>query len=341
MMRSSSGTQRRWPNGSAGLAKQSRGISLLLALVLLALTACIGGGGNGGSGGGGGGGRITYPADPTSSEPGSGTLITPRTETPASTADEGCSAQWPRVFPLRTEDESLSQYLDDIKACWNPQTGSVTLTNNSDQVWVFRHSAGAPLTITPVAQKVEAEEFHLLAASLYQYAFMTPGEQVSYANDTGTLSWAIHPELSAAWIANEFLLDELKKRGEAALKAAYTRDSASRNAVWTCTRAVYNVGIKVPEAITSPDYDPSQLLTAGLGTATSTGECARAWRAAELEVGTARVAPWSQVADELGTALQPAAQLDERLGNLKKAVRATVPLICKTLGRNCGPVNLG
>jgi hypothetical protein len=213
----------------------------------------------------------------------------------------------------------------------------MTLTNKSDQVWAFYDSSPTPTTITPVEQKVEVEEFHLVASSLnlYPYPFMAPGEQVSSTSGAGTLALAIHPELSAAWVANEFLLGELKKRGEAALKSALTGNSATRNAVWTCTKAVYNAGFKVPEAITSPDYDPSKLLTVGLGTATSGGECARAWTAAECLAGATGVAPWAQVADEVDIALKPAAELHERMGTLEKAVKATAPLICQVLRRRC------
>lgn len=56
---------------------------------------------------------------------------------------------------------------------------------------------------------------------------MTPGQQVSATNGIQTLSWVIHPELSAPWVADEFLLDELKKRGEAALMSAFTGKSAT------------------------------------------------------------------------------------------------------------------
>jgi hypothetical protein len=162
--------------------------------------------------------------------------------------DAGCSTERPRrVYPT-TPVEAERQYLDDMVACMNGQTGAVSLTNKSDLVWAFHDSVQAS-SVTSQSQDIAITEFHLISRNMYQYAFMAPGEEVDIGGSTASLEWAIHPELSAAWTANDFLLEQLKKKGDAAFRLAVTGKSASRQAVWDCTKAVYDVGAKTPEII--------------------------------------------------------------------------------------------
>jgi hypothetical protein len=246
--------------------------------------------------------------------------------------DGGCSAEWPRRLDPRTTSAAGRQYLKDIVACGNEETGGLSLTNNSDLIWGF-YDPSAASSIQPLTQSGAVAEFHVLAHSLYPYAFMAPSETVSVQGGVDNLEWAIHPELSAAWTTNDFLLKQLGKKSEAAAKLAFTENSASRKMMWDCTKAVYEIGVAAPRIIQSSSYDPAEQISTGLGLATPTGTCARSWNAAERESGSARVSTWAQLADEAGSALKPAAELGEKSSFLKKAVLGTLPLICKVYTR--------
>ncbi len=257
-----------------------------------------------------------------------------KSPTPATSPapDGGCSADWPRRLDPRTTVVAERQYLKDIVACGNEETGGLSLTNNSDLIWGF-YDPSAASSIQPLTQSGAVAEFHVLAHSMYPYAFMAPSETVSVQGGVDKLEWAIHPELSAAWTTNDFLLKQLRKKSEAAAKLAFTEKSASRKMMWDCTKAVYEIGAAAPGIIQSSSYDPAEQISTGLGLAASTGTCARSWNLAERESGSTRVSTWAQLADEAGSALKPAAELGEKSSFLKKAVLGTLPLICKVYTR--------
>ena len=305
-----------------------------LALSLgLSIAAC----GDGGTSGGGGaevppgpGGGYTPATGPTTRAPVSGGSggSAPTARGP----DAGCSLKWQRrVLPTTTVYEEL-QYLDDIVVCVNEATGSMSITNNSDMVWAFHDSAPAT-EIRPQVQDAAIFEFHTLAKTVYPYGFMAPKEQVSVDGGSTTVEWAIHPELSAAWTANGFLLKQISKKGSDALRAAMAGDSATRRAIWDCTTAVFNVGAAVPKIIESPQYDPAEQISTGLGIVTSSGPCAKSWTAAEREAGTAKMSSWRQIVQETSSALKPAEELAEKSAHLKVAVTGTLPLIRKLFHR--------
>ncbi|MBT2568553.1 hypothetical protein J7I84_19040 [Arthrobacter sp. ISL-85] len=211
----------------------------------------------------------------------------------------------------------------------NDATGSVTLTNKSDMVWVFY--ADTPVYPSQVAAEPEVQEFHALAsAGMYAYSFMAPSETVRVDSPPDSFEWAIHPDLSLAWMTNEFVL----KQAAAALKKGATSGSAVRKAVWDCTKAVYDAAVKVPKVL-SPQYDPGELLKQGLGVATSSGTCGASWAAAEKEAAaTAAPLPsFNQVGEEARNALKGSGELAQKSEGLLEGLAATAKSICKASPR--------
>jgi hypothetical protein len=207
----------------------------------------------------------------------------------------------------------------------------MSIANNSNQVWAFRGSSGT--TVTPLSQPGFVGEFHILAADRYAHAFMAPGETVAVTGGTGTLQWAIHPDLSAAWTFHDFALRKFDEAGETLVKRAVTGKSALRKAVWTCSKAVYDVGAQVPGIIESPSYDPAEQIRTGLGMGASSGQCAASWRSAEREADNARLAPWSKLVGDVDDGLRPSAHLGRQAASLKMAVQGTLPRICAVFPR--------
>ncbi|MCX8453707.1 hypothetical protein [Paenarthrobacter ureafaciens] len=316
-------------SGTAALrrpGKTGRLVAVFFTLALAAqLTSC------GTTSGGGGPAPSAPPSEsleissPPTKEPSGGSTSAPSRAAPES----GCTATHPYRAETTTTIPAEVEYLDDIVACVSEDEASVSLTNNSDMVWAIFSTRQA--NVRSIARNPTVVEFHLLADKLYPYGFMAPKETISVDAGPESLDWFVHPELTAAWTTNAFLLKQIAKKGEAALQRALTGASKARQAVWACTKGVYDVGTAVPKLISSPEYDPAEQITTGLGIANAAGTCGTAWTAAEKEAGTAP--RWTQVVDETHNALKPAGELAEKSSNLKNGVKAFLPLICKWLPR--------
>lgn len=294
------------------------------------LTAC----GNGNSSSGGSGGQAPpingggY--NPGSSAPAEAPYVGDRDAAPptAHGPDVGCTLKWPRRATTQTSNVQENKYLDKIVACVSEDAQSMSLTNNSDVVWAL-YSPGSAHTEKDDAYVVE---FHTLAASFYPYGFMAPNETVSLDAGPESVEWIIEPDLTTTWNANAFLLKQLTKKGLDALRTALTGKSAARQAVWDCTKGVYDVAHAVPK-LRSPQYDPAQQISEVLGVATTTGKCATSWLTAQREVST--VPPWTQIVDETHNALKPAGELAEKSSTVKEVVNIFASLFCKVSPRGC------
>lgn len=308
-------------------------------IVAVQLSACGGGGGSSG-GSGGSGGVQQAPQDYGGGSAGdSSPALAPYTggagaTTPAAVVpDTGCTPKWPRrEHPVAQTAEEL-KYVGLIVACVNDSTGSVSLTNKSDMVWAFY--SDPPVNPSSQEPQQKVQEFHALASvSMYSYSFMAPTETISVDSPPASFQWVVHPDLSLAWMANEFVLKQVVKKTTSALRSAVTSGSAVRQAVWDCTKAVYDIAVKVPKVF-SPQYDPTELLKQGLGIATSSGTCGSSWAAAEKEAAAA-AAPlpsFLQVSEEARNALKSSGELAKKSGSLLEAVVATAKSGCKASNR--------
>ncbi|MHA7268728.1 hypothetical protein ACX80Q_02985 [Arthrobacter sp. HLT1-20] len=206
----------------------------------------------------------------------------------------------------------------------------MSLTNNSDMVWaIYSESTAKVDTVSPAPT---VTEFHTITDSLTPDRFMVPKETISINAARQVVEWAIHPEFSAAWTANAFLLKQITKTGESALKKALTGTSAVRRAVWACTKGVYDAGTAALKLTGYQQYDPAEQIATGFGILNSAGTCGTAWAAAaEREAGT--TPRWALVVEETHIALAPAGELAERSSSLKSGVKTFLPLICKWVPR--------
>jgi hypothetical protein len=319
--------------------RAARVLAACVALILaVQLSACDGG--SGGSRGGGGGAQQA-PQDYGAGRPGGSAPAQapytggPPVTTAASIPDVpqvGCTPKWPRrQRPVANAPEEV-EYLDLIVACVNDSTGSVSLTNKSNMVWVFQ--ADSPVSIYQEEADLKVKEFHALAlAGMYSLGFMAPTETIYVNSPPDSFEWVIHPDLSLAWMTNELVLKQVIKKTTAALKSAFTSGSAVRKAVWDCTKAVYDVAVKVPQ-ILSPQYDPAGLLKQGLGIATSSGTCGMSWAAAEKEVAASAPLPsFVQVSEEARIASRGTGEFAEKSGVLLRGIKALARPICRATHR--------
>lgn len=248
--------------------------------------------------------------------------------------DAGCTFGLPIREPLETTDKVEAKYLEDIIVCSNQTTGAVSLTNNSEMVWGFAESFPTERLKTGT-RSAEVAQFHNAIQSVYSSAFMAPGESITVIGGGESLAWAIHPELSLAWTANTYVMEQFQAKSLAAVRTAMTDGSPTHKVVWDCTVAVFDAGAGAEELLTTPDYDPAQLFTAGWDLASSSGPCVDSWKSAAKEVGEAKIPKWSQFLDNASLALEPTAELGVKSTNLKNAVLGTAPLLCAALRKGC------
>lgn len=247
--------------------------------------------------------------------------------------DTGCTPRWPRRESPHPQTAEELKYVDLIVACVNDSAGSVSLTNKSDMVWAF-YSDSAVNTSQEEAE-LKVKEFHALAsAGMYSYSFMAPTETISVDSPPASFEWVIYPDLSVAWMTNDFVLKQVVKKATSALRSAVTSGSAVRQAVWDCTKAVYDLAVNVPKVL-SPEYDPAELLKRGLGIATSSGKCGSSWAAAEKESAAAAtpLPSFLQVGEEARNALKGSGELAVKSGSLLKGVVALEKSVCKASSR--------
>ncbi|MDE8670571.1 hypothetical protein PY310_18485 [Pseudarthrobacter sp. H3Y2-7] len=270
-----------------------------------------------------------------SGEPGSsgGSGGSGATVPPAVVPDIGCTPNWPRRDSPRAQTSEELKYVDLIVACVNDSTGSVSLTNKSDMVWAFYSDSA--VNVSQEAAELKVKEFHALAsAGMYAYTFMAPSETISVDSPPASFEWVIHPDLSLAWMTNDFVLKQVGKKTPSALRSALTSGSAVRQAVWDCTKAVYDLALQVPRVL-SPQYDPAELIKQGLGIATSSGKCGSSWAAAEKEAAAvaAPLPSFVQMGEEARNALKGSGELAEKSGSLLKGVVALEKSVCKASTR--------
>ncbi|MDD0857205.1 hypothetical protein NHF46_04200 [Arthrobacter alpinus] len=248
--------------------------------------------------------------------------------------EAGCTLEFPIRLTIKTNNVEEIPYLDQIFVCSDEASGTIKLTNYSDQVWAFSNSSSTTW-ITSATQSLAIGAFHSGFKNEYDGPFMVPGESVSAATGTDTLEWAIHPALSVAWTAQEFLLDTVKEKGTEALRTAMTEGSASRQAVWDCTVAVYDAGKIAQNHLKTTTYEPDQQIKDGWGLASDTGSCVDSWDNAFKKSGETKIPAWSQFSDDALKALDPAAELGQKSANLKNAVWKTASRICTILPKGC------
>ncbi|WP_307427615.1 hypothetical protein [Pseudarthrobacter defluvii] len=182
----------------------------------------------------------------------------------------------------------------------------------------------------------KVKEFHALTqAGMDSRGFMAPAETIYVDSPPASFGWVINPDLSLAWMTNEFVIKQVVKKTTAALKSAYTSGSAVRKAVWDCTKAVYDVALKVPQ-ILSPQYDPAELLKQGLDIATSSGTCGMSWAAAEKEVAASAPIPsFLQMSEEARAASKAGGEFAGMSADLLRGMKALARPVCRATHR-CG-----
>jgi len=293
--------------------------ALILALTLLAasLAACD----DGGNTDGGGGGSTVAPGGSSTTGQADGTPVAA-----PQVPDTGCTTEWPRRVQPTTTVAAELKYLAEIVACVNERTGGVTLTNTSSMVWGFSDSSTAT-EIQGVAWSGGVAAFHAMFPN--ESAFMAPGETVRVVGGVATLEWAIHPDLSSAWLTYDFLMKQAAKKGQAIAKEWLTAGSATNKVAWECTKAVFDVGIQTPKIINPESYDPLSQLKAGFGVANSAGACGTSWKAAQREAGATKISTWAQAAEEFSAELKPAGETFKKVTTLRTAVVETFPKIAE------------
>ena len=325
----------------AGKFRQGRRASNLTAacaaLVLaIQLGAC--GLGSGGSGGGGGSVQETH------ENRGSGSVASapaPYVREPIVTApaavmpDSGCTAKWPRRVRPTAQTAGELKYVDLIVACVNNLTGSLSLTNNSDMVWVFQSTP----SVTPRPEKASPEviAFHEMATTtrMYLYSFMAPTETISVSSPPSTFEWIINPDLSLAWTLQSFALKQVEKKAVSAARTYVTSGSPLRRAIWDCSKAAYDASVRIPRLL-SDQYDPAELLKEGLGMTKSSVTCAQSWSsAAQKAADSATPMPaHAQLTAEAQSAFKGGGgELARKSAGLLEGLAATAPKLCRYIPR--------
>ncbi|BCW78871.1 hypothetical protein [Arthrobacter sp. NicSoilC5] len=310
----------------------------LVLILAIQVSACNGGGGGSGGGQGdvqqapqdysGSGSRGSAPAPAPYVPP------PPVTTAAAVLPDTGCDAKWPRRVRPNAQTAGELKYVDLIIACVNDSTGSLSLTNNSDMVWVFQSTP--PVTLSQEKAAPEVTAFHEMAVAtrLYAYSFMAPTETISVSSPPSTFEWVINPDLSLAWTLQSFALKQVEKKAVAAARTYLTSGSPVRQAIWDCSKAVYDASMKVPKVLSS-QYDPAELLKEGLGMTKSSVTCAQSWKTAAQRAAEAAtpMPPYAQLTTEAETALKGGGELAQKSTGLLEGLAATATKFCKFSSR--------
>ncbi|MEW1950824.1 hypothetical protein AB0280_16425 [Pseudarthrobacter sp902506025] len=216
----------------------------------------------------------------------------------------------------------------------NDSAGSLSLTNNSDMVWVFQ--SNPPVIPSPEKATPEVKTFHEMAVAtrMYSYSFMAPTETISVNSPPSTFEWVIDPDLSLAWTLQSFALKQVEKKAVAAARTYVTSGSPVRQAIWDCSKAAYDASVKVPKVLSS-QYDPAELLKEGLSMTKSSVTCAQSWKtAAQRAAETATpIPPHAQLTAEAETAFKGGGELEQKSVGLLEGLAATATKFCKYSSR--------
>src|SRR5829696_1534307 len=159
-----------------------------------------------------------------------------------------------------------------------------------------------------------------MARYFYGYEVIAPESSVRVDAAPVDVTWTLHPGLSSMWVAHELGVDSVKTRSKDQLTDMLSRNSPRRRALITCAIAGYEVfGDKAGKLASS---DPMEQFLARLGIGVETAKCARTWRRADYETGTAtwddvvRLTRASTFLDEADTHLTRLNRLGQVIGHL-------------------------
>ncbi|GAA5035617.1 hypothetical protein ACFQRL_01020 [Microbacterium fluvii] len=204
--------------------------------------------------------------------------------------DAGCPAEWPSQSNLAGSGPE-AEYLDDLRVCVDPDDPtSAWLSNESGVVWNFQTadlSAAAELYGDTDESSIFREGVQQFMPGI-RYYFMAPGESTVFGADTadGTRSirWFIDSDLTAAWLAQEVVVDKLETLEQSAVTTVLGAGSAARRAVLSCGFAAGTSA----EAIAGVESG-SDAFFAAFAVVGSSPVCVKDWSAARIEAGATKI----------------------------------------------------
>jgi hypothetical protein len=188
------------------------------------------------------------------------------------TPEKRCPRTHPRPQPVRIQaaDEKHAATVRLIIVCGDESGQSVLLRNTSGTVWQVRSSGTS--TRTFVKESLQSRSFRDTFAI---EADVLPPGQVMLVRSPATVSWTLDLTLTAAWLAHDYLVDEVAHGSP----DAFTRNTPSRTAIVTCLLGLYQAYKQVSE----PPKGQSDGLLAGWNIRSSRGSCGATWGAVSTE----------------------------------------------------------
>jgi hypothetical protein len=217
------------------------------------------------------------------------------------------------------------EYLDDIIACTDMVQTTTVVTNDSDVVWTFSVTNGAP--VNTLFDSAKATSFKEVAKTVYDYAVLAPGTTMEVEAPPSDVTWELAPGLSSMWVIHDMAVERFKGAAQTAVLDVTLGRSTHRRAVGICALAAYNIAGTTGEGL-DPDQ-PEQTLIGGLGLVSSAGSCASAWVEADrVAAANGELAPtWSddiaRWADDIDVVSRMHVRLSllQRLGKIAAYIR--------------------
>lgn len=173
--------------------------------------------------------------------------------------------------------------LQDVAACTNPGHSALWLGNDGDVVWTaMTFPGGAPVRYSP---SVAHQAFRDFVGS--EAALLLPGGGMVIEADPATVSWLYNAELSLGWGTFDLFQDIVKEEAPVMLAGLFDLRTPRSRALRTCVVATISTAQTLNGFIRDGKAQPSDAITAVLGTGAGGLACHDAWRIAEQAPGPA------------------------------------------------------
>lgn len=219
-----------------------------------------------------------------------------------------CPKEYSQALSVTTTVEAEIPYLQDVVACTSILQDAVWLYNRGDEVWKPTAQSES-IPIRYASRTVGGISFIEAVSPEYRQLLLGPGTALVVEASPKAVRWNLDIPLSLAWVAHDWITDQIASYSEAAALAALKRQSNRGGAIAGCTLATYKTAMKVPDLRSA---SMSQLIVDGIGTAAGGSACYSSWMEANRLDG--RSFDWNRV-ERVRIATTFLEQLDTRLTN--------------------------
>lgn len=235
-----------------------------------------------------------------------------------------CLSGWDRQMPTAESPDEVP-YLDKILVCVEGSTGAVVVKNNSNMVWSFIDAVQGDVWYEQWSEKSGAFYEMFTELNLSTSPILVPGDQVRLLADRAT-RWVIDGRASVLWAGMGELYSVVAAAQIGAIKAAVTKGSLTRKALWTCGSTLAE--FLETRGDSSGSITGKQVVKA-LGLTAATSLCAKDWKAA-----AAKRSWFPSWGDDL-VAIGKSAEVAKKLGTYASRASQAAELFCGFIPRFC------